>query len=137
MSERGTRLPLVFIDRSLGRLAVPQLLRAAGVELITLAEHYGIPQDETVEDVTWIREAAQNGWVMFMKDDRIRRRPAERATIHTHAARCFCLSNANLRSAEMAARYVNNLAAITRASIQDGPFLYSVQAARIVRLSIS
>jgi hypothetical protein len=42
MSGRAASLPLVFIDRSLGRIAVPQLLRAGGVGLITLAEHYGV-----------------------------------------------------------------------------------------------
>ena len=43
-------LPRLFIDRSLGRLELPQILRAHGLELITLAEHYGIPADENVED---------------------------------------------------------------------------------------
>lgn len=105
--------------------------------MITLAEHYGVPADEDVEDVTWIAEAAQQGWILFMKDDRIRRRPAEREMIHAHAARCFCLSNANLRSAQAAERYLANLPAIVRASRQPGPFLYSVQADRIERLSIT
>lgn len=31
-------LPMVFLDRSLGRIQVPRLLRAAGIELVTLAE---------------------------------------------------------------------------------------------------
>ena len=39
-------LPELFLDRSLGRIKVPQLLRDAGLRLITLAEHYGIPKDE-------------------------------------------------------------------------------------------
>lgn len=68
-------LPFVFVDRSLGRIQVPELLRAAGVLLVTLAEHYGRPQDETVEDTTWIVDAANREWISFMKDERIRRRP--------------------------------------------------------------
>ncbi|MGF1667658.1 MAG: hypothetical protein ACFCVC_15475 [Acidimicrobiia bacterium] len=32
------------MDRSLGRKKVPTLLREAGVSLITLAEHYGVPR---------------------------------------------------------------------------------------------
>ncbi len=35
-------LPDFFVDRSLGRLAVPKLLRDAGLTLVTLAERYGI-----------------------------------------------------------------------------------------------
>jgi hypothetical protein len=51
-------LPTAFVDRSLGRVQVPQLLRAAGVELVTLAEHYDVRADEQVTDVTWIAESA-------------------------------------------------------------------------------
>lgn len=40
--------PFVFVDRSLGRVKVPTLLRAAGIELVTLADYYGQPADEDV-----------------------------------------------------------------------------------------
>ena len=53
------------MDRSLGRLKVPALLRAGGVALITLAERYGVPADEAVEDTTRIAESAQHRWVAF------------------------------------------------------------------------
>ena len=43
--------PRFFLDRSLGRLAVPALLRAAGWDLVTLSERYGIPDDERVSDI--------------------------------------------------------------------------------------
>jgi hypothetical protein len=36
-------LPDLFLDRSLDRIVVPSLLCAAGLRLMTLAEHYGIP----------------------------------------------------------------------------------------------
>lgn len=129
-------LPFVFVDRSLGRLRVPQLLRAGGVELVTLAEHYGIPADETIEDTTWIIDSARQGWVAFMKDERIRRRPAEREALHRSAARCFCMANGNLKSAEMAGRYLANLPAIALACASPGPFLYAVHPNRIERLVI-
>jgi hypothetical protein len=128
--------PFVFVDRSLGRIAVPNALRAAGIELVTLAEHYGIPADESVEDTTWIREAASRGWIMIMKDERIRRRPAERILINELGARCFCLANANLAAAAMARRYLDNWARIIQASAEPGPYLYSVRATEIVKLSI-
>ena len=41
-------LPDLFLDRSLGRIKVPTLLRAQGLRLVTLAERYGVPQDENV-----------------------------------------------------------------------------------------
>ena len=39
--------PQFFVDRSLGRVRVPALLRADGWTLVTLAEHYGIPKTST------------------------------------------------------------------------------------------
>jgi PIN like domain len=128
--------PFVFIDRSLGRVQVPRLLRAAGIELVTLAEHYGRPQDETVDDPTWITEASERGWILFMKDARIRRRPAEKRAIVESNARCFCLSSGNLGFEAMAERYIGNWSAIVRASADSGPFLYSVRADTVERLSI-
>jgi hypothetical protein len=71
------------------------------VQLTTLAEHYGVPADEQVNDVTWIAESAQRGWIAFMKDANIRRRPAEREAIKISGARCFCLANANLPAVTM------------------------------------
>lgn len=130
-------LPFVFVDRSLGRIQLPELLRAAGVQLVTLAEHYGRPQDQHVEDTTWIVDAAGQQWISFMKDEHIRRRPAEQAAIHASRAQCFCLANANLRADEMARRYIANLSAIARASTRPGPFLYSVHAGHIERLAIA
>ena len=47
-------LPDLFVDRSLGRIAVPGILREAGLRLVTLAERYGIPQDEKVTDERWL-----------------------------------------------------------------------------------
>jgi hypothetical protein len=77
-------LPDLFIDRSLGRLQVPAGLRTAGLRLVTLAEHYGIPADEDIEDATWLREVGALGWAVFMKDGEIRRRRAEQdALVHS------------------------------------------------------
>ena len=84
--------PRFFIDRSLGRKAVPEALRADGWDVITLAEHYGMPADEQVADTDWIKEAAKHGWPVLMKDKRIRHRPAEIAAVTEHKARCFVIT---------------------------------------------
>lgn len=83
-------------------MEVPRLLRAGGIKLVTLAEHYGRPADESVEDPTWITNASAQGWVLFMKDARIKRRPVEKQAILESRARCFCLSDGNLPFAVMA-----------------------------------
>lgn len=52
-------LPELFLDRSLGRIKVPTLLRGAGLQLVTLSEHYGVPTDETVADEDWLQLAGE------------------------------------------------------------------------------
>ena len=86
-------LPDLFLDRSLGRIVVPTLLRAAGLRLTTLAEHYGVPADEKVPDEDWLDLAGARGWAVFMKDARVRYNLAEREVVKSHGVRCFCLSN--------------------------------------------
>lgn len=119
-------LPELFIDRSLGRRQVPDLLRAAGVQLRTLAEVYGIPADENVEDVTWLGRAGAEQWPVLMKDERIRYRTIERAAPVAFRVQAFCLTNGNLRAAEMADVYLQALPAIAFACRTPGPFLYVI-----------
>jgi len=129
-------LPDLFVDRSLGRLRVPQGLRAAGLQLVTLAEHYGIPDDENVEDATWLRDIGLLGWAVFMKDAEIRRRRAEQQALVDGQVRAFCLTRQDLPADEMIARFLRSLPAITAACANPGPFIYAVQANRIERLRI-
>ena len=115
---------------------MPELLRAAGLRLVTLSERYGIPADETVPDDQWLRDAGERGEVVFMKDARIRYRSAEKAALVTYAVRCFCLTGGNLTGDDMAACFLDNLAAITTACAEPGPFLFAVQRRRIERLAL-
>jgi hypothetical protein len=129
-------LPDLFIDRSLGRIQVPGLLRAAGLRLVTLADHYGTPADQNVADTTWLAEVGQRGWVALMKDENIRRNRAERLAVKQHAVRCFCLTRQSLTAQEMASRFLRNLSAMERACSQPGPFIYAVYENRILKLPL-
>ncbi len=130
-------LPDLFLDRSLGRIKVPELLRAASLRLVTLAEHYGIPADETVADEEWLQLAGEQGWAVFMKDTRIRYNPAERGAVQEHEVQCFCLSSQSLSAKDMASRFLDNLKPITGACGRPGPFIYAVHANRVEQLPIS
>lgn len=127
-------LPDLFLDRSLGRVKVPTLLRDAGLRLTTLAEHYGMPADETVRDTEWLGLAGTNGWAVFMKDTRIRYNAAEREAVKVHRVRCFCLSSQSLSGEEMATRFLDNLSRITAACQDPGPFIFAVHKNRIEEL---
>ena len=129
-------LPDLFLDRSLGRIKVPLLLREAGLRLTTLAEYYGIPADEQVTDEEWLELAGSRGWVVFMKDTRIRYNRAEREAVRRHEVRCFCLSSQSLTGDAMAARVLDTLDSMVEACAAGGPFIYAVQTSRIARLRI-
>lgn len=118
--------PEFFVDRSLGRLQVPRLLRAAGWRLQTLAEVYGIPADEAVEDVSWLEYAGSRGMPALLKDERIRYRRAERRAFIEHQVTAFVLTNANITAADAASLFVENQDAIQRWCRRPGPLLVAV-----------
>lgn len=126
-------LPHIFLDRSLGAVQVPALLRQAGLAVTTLREHYGQPQDQRISDEEWIELTSERGWISFHKDAAIRRNLVERQTVIDHSARMFCVPRADITAAGLAARFYN-IAAIAVAAQGAGPFVYSVQAHRIVKL---
>jgi hypothetical protein len=134
VSSREPQPLKFFLDRSLGRKAVPEALRADSWQLVTLAEHYGVPADEQVADAVWIEEAAKRGWPILMKDKRIRHRSAEIGAVVEHCARCFVITRGDLPSSEMINRFIGNKASIFAAAVEPGPYIYSVQIDRLSRL---
>jgi hypothetical protein len=129
-------LPDLFLDRSLGRIRVPELLRAEGLRLVTLAERYGMPRDAQITDEEWLSEAGQRGEVVFLKDGRVRYRPAEKAAIVSHGVKCFCLTRRDLRADEMARRYLDNLETIASLATRPGGAVFAVHATRVEQLRI-
>ncbi len=124
-------LPDLFLDRSLGRLKVPALLREAGLQLTTLSEHYGVPADAQVADEDWLELAGSRGWVVPMEDKRIRYRRPELDAVKRYRVRCFCLASQDLPAQEMADRFLRCLPAMIEARGDSGPFVYMVYKDRI------
>ena len=89
-------LPDLFLDRSLGRLKVPALLREAGLQLTTLSEHYGVPADAQVADEDWLELAGSRGWGGANGGQRIRYRRPELDAVKRYRVRCFCLASQDL-----------------------------------------
>lgn len=127
-------LPEFFLDRSLGSIQVPTVLRAAGLRLTTLAERYGAEHAQFVRDIEWLEEAGQRGEVVLMKDSRIYVNPLERSMVRQAGVRCFCLSKKSLKADQMAQWFLNNLPRMTTACAERGPFMYVVYENRIRRV---
>jgi PIN like domain len=126
--------PEFLIDRSLGRLELVKTLRSVGLTVRTLADIYGEEAAQETEDTEWIRLAAEHGWIVLCKDERIRRRPAERDALIEGRVRVFCLTNANLSFADQAGYFMTNRFRIIQAARKPGPYLYGVYKDSIARL---
>ena len=106
---------------------MPDALREAAAVVHVMADVYGERIGQGLADEEWLHDAGARGWVVLMKDAKIRYRPAELQVVSDHGLRAFCLTNANLRGVEMAERFVANLPRIVRIAEQKpGPYIYGV-----------
>lgn len=99
-----------------------------------MADVYGERIGQGLADEEWLSDADERGWVVLMKDAKIRYRPAELQVVVDHDLRAFCLTNANLRGSEMAARFAANLPRILHAAEEPGPYIFGVYADALRRL---
>ncbi|WP_208027656.1 hypothetical protein [Rhabdothermincola sediminis] len=126
--------PEFFVDRSLGRHLLPNALRRAGFTVHTMAEVYGEDDAQMVKDEVWLLHAAEQDWVVFTKDDAIRRRPAELAMVEKHAVKMFCLTNANRTGPEQCDLFLTNMKRIIRRAQRRGPWIDGVYADSVRQL---
>lgn len=126
--------PEFFIDRSLGRRHLADALRGLGYVVHTLSSVYGEQAGQQVADEEWLRDAGVAGWIVLMKDDAIRRRPAERDALTDAGVRAFCLTNAQLRAAEQTERFISNRHRIVQQARKPGPYIYGVYDRGLRRL---
>lgn len=128
--------PHFFVDRSLGAVQVPGLLRGASWTLTTLTDHYGELSDESVSDVEWLQLCGNNRWPVLMKDARIRYRAAEKAALIEAGVTAFCLASGNLRSAEMAEIFVAHQDVVWEKAADGGAAIWvlSRNQARLTKL---
>jgi PIN like domain len=123
-----------FIDRSLGRKHLAQALQDLGFVVHTMASIYGEQVAQQLEDERWLADVGEHDWIVLMKDDAIRRRPAERDALAGAKLRASCLTNAQLRADEQSARFVDNLGRILHQAKKPGPYIYGVYPGNIRRL---
>jgi hypothetical protein len=107
------------------------------LRVVTLAEHYGIPQDENVLDTDWLSLCGERGWLALMKDDRIRYVGAERQALVETQVCAAVITNAQLSADVMADRILRaapELAVICQE--RQGPFLFALYENRISEIKL-
>lgn len=109
-----------FIDRTLGRKAVAEALRAAGAKVEVHDDH--LPQD--ARDEQWLAYVGEHNWVALTQDARIRYHELEFKALLRAKVRAFVLTAKGLRGEENAAIIVNALPAMLRfLAKRSGPFV--------------
>lgn len=112
-----------FTDRSLGDKDVPQALRAAGWDVVTMRERYGARTAQQLADTDWIRDASEEGDILLTGDKAIAKRPVEAEAVVRAGAKVFALGTNMLTGPQKAARFVEHERAIfRRAHSRPGPF---------------
>jgi hypothetical protein len=118
-----------FLDRGLGSRIVPEILRRAGWQLVTMDERYGITESQRVSDEDWIADAAGRGEILLCKDLAIARNQNEAEAVYRVDARVFALANANLTGVQAAARLLDHSDRIAAMALRAaGPYVVSVTA---------
>jgi hypothetical protein len=112
-----------FVDRSLGRRAVPTALRDAGFQVVVHDDVFAVNTDDEV----WLGQAGRQGWIVLMKGDRIRYRPRERAALEEAGVQAFALTNAGLTGEGQAHLLRTHAERIERfCAHHTGPFVVGV-----------
>lgn len=91
-----------FTDRNLGARTVPNMLRSAGWNVVTMNDFYGAQAGEDVPDHEWIADITARGFIALCADAAIARVPLQAHAIQTNGAQVFALARANaqLRGAD-------------------------------------
>ena len=81
---------MIFIDRSIPR-PVAEALRKVRGDVKWFEDEF----DHWKKDIEWLPVAGDNGWLIILRDKKVRTRPGERQAIISHGAGCFILNQGN------------------------------------------
>jgi predicted nuclease of predicted toxin-antitoxin system len=99
-----------FVDRSLGRGIVVEVLRAAGETVVAHDDRFA----QNTPDAEWLVEVGRLGWIVLTKDKNIRSNHLEQAALVTANVACFMLSRADLTAPVVGKIFVDSLPQIRR-----------------------
>lgn len=78
---------MIFIDRSVPK-AVAMALQCVRDDVEWLEPRFR----HDTPDIEWLQEAGRNGWLVILRDKKIRTRPAERQMIVDAGVGCFVIN---------------------------------------------
>jgi predicted nuclease of predicted toxin-antitoxin system len=99
-----------FVDRSLGRSVIVEMLRSAGEQAIAHDDRF----EQDTPDEKWLVEAGKNRWVVLTKDKNVRRNELERLAIVQARVACFMLGRGDATAQTMGDTFVEALPKIRK-----------------------
>jgi len=126
---------LIFLDRSVGTRRIASALRAADLDIETIADRYGAANIH-VPDEQWIAEASADGRLLLSADKRIRYRPRERLAICEHGARCLTFAAGDLTAEQMIDLFLHHLPRVRAVAEHAGPYVYHLTRDRMVKMTL-
>jgi hypothetical protein len=116
----------------MGAKVVPEALRAAGFDVVTMQDYYGSAKAECLADEDWIPDVTQAGMTVLTKDSRMRFNRLVVNAILDSGARCFALARQDLTGRQMAQRLIDNKEEVLRvARARLGPYFFHVHQDRV------
>ncbi|MBM3214900.1 hypothetical protein FJZ36_08300 [Candidatus Poribacteria bacterium] len=111
-----------FIDEDLGK-PLADGMKGFGENVTHLLDEY----PAGTADVAWLQDVGQRGWLIVTRDERIRYRPAERATLTRCRVGAFFLGGKNLTHCQLVQQLVRNWPRMKElAANTQKPFAYRV-----------
>jgi len=99
-----------FIDRSIGKKAVAEPLREAGLNIVLHDDEF--PQDAL--DEQWLTVVGERRWFVITRDDRIRYRRLEAEAVRSAKVGMFVIVSKNLTGPQTAEVIIKALSRIRR-----------------------
>jgi len=109
-SGRQPDLPILFVDRCLGRAKIPDAIRALGIRVEVHTDHF----EPDADDIEILRTCGERGWTFLTKDQRITRDPAEVAAPLDAGIHAIFLSRQSVSAEAIIAVLSHRLPALVR-----------------------
>ncbi|HEX8160415.1 MAG TPA: hypothetical protein VF538_00840 [Pyrinomonadaceae bacterium] len=96
------------MDRSLGRVIVPDALRKNGIKVKVHADYFA----HDALDTEWLQRCGEEGWIVLAKDKAIKKNPLERQAIFEHGLAAFFIIKTSATGEENAAAIIKGMSKI-------------------------
>jgi predicted nuclease of predicted toxin-antitoxin system len=95
--NQGTSITF-FIDRCLGNKRIVEVLKQAGIHVEIHDDHF----PKNAQDVDWLPQVGERGWVILTKDSSISKNKLERIAVTNANIKMFILASQKLSGEDMA-----------------------------------